>query len=124
MDNYYLSKDDWDTIVELGVGANKDEAILKKISTATKTNFTKKFNSSEHPIPFHKAHEFGKVPKKLPGGPAPDIEDAFELEDDVEEEPKVEDEEDDDVSKDKMIKQPKAKGKAAAATKGKGKAKK
>ena len=75
--------------------------ILKKISTATKTNFTKKYvsdftplsisanqksaptncryNSSEHPIPFHKAHEFGKVPKKLAGGPAPDIEDAFEV---------------------------------------------
>lgn len=33
----------------------------------------------EHPIPFHKAQDLGKVPKKLGGGPAPDIEDAFDV---------------------------------------------
>jgi len=38
MDEYYLSKEDWDTIVELGVGDQKEV----KISTATKTSFTKK----------------------------------------------------------------------------------
>ena len=37
MDEYYLSREDWDTIVELGVGPNQDDAILKKINTATKT---------------------------------------------------------------------------------------
>ena len=42
MDEYYLSREDWDTIVELGVDQNKDEAVLKKISAATKTAFTKK----------------------------------------------------------------------------------
>ena len=42
MDGYFLSKDEWDTLVELGVGDHKDEGVLKKISTATKTSFTKK----------------------------------------------------------------------------------
>lgn len=42
MDEYYLSREDWDTVVELGVDQNKDELILKKISTATKTALTKK----------------------------------------------------------------------------------
>jgi replication factor C subunit 1 len=43
MDEYYLSKDEWDTIVELGVGDSKDDKVLKKITTASKTAFTKKW---------------------------------------------------------------------------------
>jgi hypothetical protein len=43
MDEYYLSRDDWDTIVELGVDGNKSDLILKKISAATKTTLTKKW---------------------------------------------------------------------------------
>lgn len=42
MDEYYLSKDEWDTLVELGVDQNKDDLVLKKISTATKTSLTRK----------------------------------------------------------------------------------
>lgn len=42
MDGYYLSKEEWDTIVELGVGEWKDDVLLKKIPTAVKTAFTKK----------------------------------------------------------------------------------
>ena len=42
MDEYYLSKDEWDTIVELGVGDHRDELVLKKISSATKTSLTRK----------------------------------------------------------------------------------
>ncbi|KIJ38684.1 hypothetical protein M422DRAFT_258556 [Sphaerobolus stellatus SS14] len=78
MDEYYLSKDDWDTIVELGVGDSKDEKILKGISTATKTAFTKKYNAMDHPIAFHKSTDLGKIPKKLAGTEAPDLEEAYE----------------------------------------------
>lgn len=46
MDEYFLTREDWDTIVELGVGDNADANVLKKISTATKTSFTKKYVSS------------------------------------------------------------------------------
>ena len=41
MDEYYLSKEDWDTLVELGVGDRNEGAVLKGIPTATKTAFTK-----------------------------------------------------------------------------------
>ena len=37
MDEYYLSREDWDTVVELGLDEQKDEIVLKKISAATKT---------------------------------------------------------------------------------------
>jgi replication factor C subunit 1 len=43
MDEYFLSKDEWDTLVELGVGSHKDELVLKKVSTATKSSFTRKY---------------------------------------------------------------------------------
>jgi replication factor C subunit 1 len=42
MDGYYLSKEDWDTIVELGVGDRKDDVVLKKITAATKSSLTRK----------------------------------------------------------------------------------
>jgi len=42
MDEYYLSKEDWDTIVELGVDDRKDDVVLKKITPATKTSLTRK----------------------------------------------------------------------------------
>ena len=37
----------------------------------------KRYNATEHPIPFHKAQDLGKIPKKLVGGPAPDLEEAY-----------------------------------------------
>ncbi len=41
MDEYYLNKEDWDALVELGVDTMRDEALLKKIPTAVKTAFTR-----------------------------------------------------------------------------------
>ena len=38
-----------------------------------------RYNSTEHPVPFHKAQELGKPTKKLAGGPAPDLEDVFDV---------------------------------------------
>ncbi|KAF8271701.1 replication factor RFC1 C terminal domain-containing protein [Lactarius quietus] len=119
MDDYYISREDWDTIVELGLGEQKDEVVLKKIVTATKTALTKKYNSQDHPIPFHKAQDLGKVPKKLAGGPAPDLEEAFDMDDaleDADDDKKGSDP--DDIKHDRLIRE--AKGKKAATTKGKG----
>ncbi|KAF6765286.1 purine nucleotide binding protein [Ephemerocybe angulata] len=124
MDKYFLSKEEWDTIVELGVGPNQDEMILKKIPTAAKSSFTRKYNAGDHPIPFHKATDLGKAPMKLAAGPAPDIEDAFEADyevpDEVDDDKSKEDPE--DVSKDSLIQMPRKK-KSRAAGNGKGKAK-
>jgi replication factor C subunit 1 len=38
-----------------------------------------RYNSSEHPIAFHKATDLGKAPKKLAGGPTPDLEEVFDV---------------------------------------------
>lgn len=95
MDEYYLSKEDWDSVVELGVDQNKDDLVLKKISGATKAALTKKYvifltmhnsyqqyalryNASDHPIPFHKGQNIGK-PKKLTTEPLPDLEEVYEV---------------------------------------------
>lgn len=43
MDDYFLSKEEWDYLVELGVGDRQDERVLKGIATATKTAFTRKY---------------------------------------------------------------------------------
>jgi replication factor C subunit 1 len=42
MDEYYLCKDDWDTLAELGVGEYDNAKVLKQIPTATKSAFTRK----------------------------------------------------------------------------------
>jgi len=42
MDQYFLSKEEWDTIVELGVGPHQDEVVLKKIASQTKSTFTRR----------------------------------------------------------------------------------
>ncbi|CDO76341.1 hypothetical protein BN946_scf185011.g5 [Trametes cinnabarina] len=127
MDEYFLTREDWDTIVELGVGDRSDAIVTKKISTATKTSFTKKYNSRDHPVAFHKAQELGKVPKKLAAsGPAPDLEEAFDVDDEIVEEAEEEEKEDtsdDAPEKDSLIKVAKQKGKgkaASAGSKGKG----
>lgn len=43
MDDYFLTKEQWDAIVDLGVGADyRAVTILAKIPTATKSAFTRK----------------------------------------------------------------------------------
>ncbi|GAA5849527.1 hypothetical protein JCM3766R1_000220 [Sporobolomyces carnicolor] len=120
MDEYYLTKEDWDAIVELGIGEGyEEEQVLKAIPTATKSAFTRKYNSSDHPIPFHKDDGSKAKAKKLgSGGEVPDNEDAFIDEDDL-----AEDDADDggdsdgsqaSIGNDKLIKSKAPKKKAAA----------
>jgi replication factor C subunit 1 len=47
MDEYFISREDLDTIIELGVDEHRDEIVNKKISTATKTALTKKYVSPQ-----------------------------------------------------------------------------
>lgn len=123
MDEYYLGKDDWDAFVELGVDSMKDDLILKKIPTATKTAFTRQYNKSDHPIAFHKGDMFASAKRRIADiGPAPDNEEVFEEDEEPAEEENADDKEEEaeeegvnDVSKDKLIKavKPKGKGKTA-----------
>lgn len=42
MDDYYLGIEDRDNIIELGIGENNGEEVLKKVPSATKAAFTRK----------------------------------------------------------------------------------
>ncbi|TGO22217.1 hypothetical protein BPAE_0177g00110 [Botrytis paeoniae] len=106
MDSYFLTREDWDYIMELGVGEQDMESI--KLETQTKANFTRSYNARSHPVPFMKASNVFQ-PAKI-AAVKPDLEEAFEEEDDGEVivEP-VDDDEETDLKKDKYIKQPKKK---------------
>lgn len=114
MDQYFLTRDDWDAILELGVGSNDMDGI--KIETQAKATFTRLYNQQSHPLPFMKASQV-VAPKRAGAKEKPDLEEALEESDDegvdVAEEVK-EEEEDGDLTKDKYIKAPKKKKAAAA----------
>jgi replication factor C subunit 1 len=119
MDSYYLTKDDFDAISELGVGYMDQETI--KIETQAKATFTRTYNTMSHPMPFMKASSVLQ-PKKQ-SKDKPDLEEALEESDEGEvideAADKQEDDDDGDLTKDKYIKAPKKKRAAPAATKGK-----
>ena len=124
MDSYFLTKDDWDAIQELGVGPMAMEGL--KIDTQTKSAFTRTYNIQSHPLPFMKASNI-VAPKQLTRE-RPDLEEALDESDDVEEvaeaEEADEDEEALDLKKDKYVQAPKkrkAAAKKAAVKKGAGK---
>lgn len=116
MDAYYLTRDDFDAMLEMGLGPMDQSNV--KLDTQTKSAFTRIYNSRSHPLPFMKASNV-VAPKKGPKE-KPDIEEAIDASDDDEviEEDKDEDEEL-DLKKDKYVTQPKKKAKAGAAVKGK-----
>jgi replication factor C subunit 1 len=133
MDSYFLTKDDYDAMIELGLGPLSEDNV--KIDSQAKATFTRMYNAQSHPLPFMKASSVvaPKAAKKV----KPDFEDAIDESDGGEEilaegEVKENDEEDVDLKKDKYIKAPKkktaakgaAKGAAKSAAKGKKKGKK
>lgn len=113
MDSYFLTREDFDSIKELGVGYMDEE--LVSIETQTKSTFTRLYNQKAHPIPFMKASNVGAAPKKA-AKDVPDLEEAIEEEDegDVLEAADAVEEDEDDIKGDKYIKQPKAKAKKPA----------
>ncbi|KAI1065008.1 hypothetical protein LB507_000066 [Fusarium sp. FIESC RH6] len=120
MDSYFLTREDFDAVQELGVGTMSEERV--KIETKTKAAFTRTYNAMSHPIPFMKASNV-TAPKAQPKE-VPDLEEAVEDDDaaEVVEAPEADEDDDEiDFKKDKYIKKPKAKkatkktSKAAAA---------
>ncbi|EFQ29956.1 replication factor RFC1 C terminal domain-containing protein [Colletotrichum graminicola] len=111
MDSYYLTRDDFDAIQELGVGPQAEGRA--EIESKTKAAFTRTYNAMSHPIPFMKASNVME-PKKA-AKQAPDLEEAIEEEDDADVIEPAEPVEDDqlDLKGDKYIKQPKPKAKRA-----------
>jgi len=54
LDHYYLSKSDWDFLMEFPIGDDATTAKLKKIPTATKSKFTRIYNKGSHPMSIYK----------------------------------------------------------------------
>ena len=55
MDEYYLTKEDFDNILELAVqGGRKVDDIYKKVPTSVKSAFTRRYNSYVHPTVIYK----------------------------------------------------------------------
>ncbi|KAK4039132.1 replication factor RFC1 C terminal domain-containing protein [Parachaetomium inaequale] len=111
MDSYYLTREDFDSIKELGVGYQSENTV--KIETQTKSAFTRMYNAASHPVPFMKASNVNvTAAAKKADKDMPDLEEAIEEEDenDVAEVAEVDDDEELDLKKDKYIRQPKAKG--------------
>ncbi len=123
MDEYFLGIDDRDAIIELGIGRNSADKKLKGLESSKKAAFTKKYNSSNHPVAFYKAVDVANAGiKVLKGDAAPDVEEAFQ----EDEEPEDDDDKGDEepgLDKNKLVKEVKPKAKGGAAAKGKGKAK-
>ncbi|KNC98455.1 replication factor C subunit 1 [Spizellomyces punctatus DAOM BR117] len=116
MDEYYLTREDWDTVMELGVGPNAASKMSNKIPASVKSSFTRTYNKTTHPTPLL-ITTVSKARKPAPG-PVPDLEDVVEVDEvDAADDDEVDDE--DDIAGDKLIKQKVARTSSA---KGKGKA--
>lgn len=108
MDYYYLSKEDWDIIIDFGVGNQKGDMILKKIPTKLKTAFTRKYNSTTHPTAIYKT---GNSVGNRSAGASVKVDYEDVIEDDTAKDEDVEETQDSDKidKKDKLIKEVKPK---------------
>ncbi|KAF3355414.1 hypothetical protein VdG1_04099 [Verticillium dahliae VDG1] len=114
MDSYYLTRDDFDAMKELGVGPQDESRI--KLETQTKAHFTRTFMQIQSNVPSCNVQAPMKKAKD-----APDLEEAIEEEDEGEAEPEEAVDEDKlDLKTDKYVKAAKkkpVKGAKAKATK-------
>ncbi|KAF3394337.1 Replication factor C subunit 1 [Penicillium rolfsii] len=117
MDAYFLTRDDFDAMVELGLGPMDQSNV--KLDTQTKATFTRLYNQRSHPLPFMKASNV--VAPKKESKERPDVEDVVEESDEEEvvEEVKGDDEDELDLKKDKYVSVPKKSSGAAKGKKGK-----
>lgn len=104
MDGYYLTKEDWDTIMEFMIGPDATDATLKKIPTAVKTAFTRKYNSTTHPVAIYRTGATTAASAAVSTS-TPDFEDIVDADDSVPPADEDDTQEDNDLKKDKLIKQ-------------------
>jgi len=62
LDAYYLSKDDWDTLMSLSLEKNE----MEKIPSATKSAFTREYNSREHRFSTGSVVKLHKIAESIP----------------------------------------------------------
>lgn len=99
MDYYYMSKDDFDNVISFSERAGQ---LMSRLSTKTKSAFTRKYNAAQHPVAIYKT---GDSTKGQPRKQKVDYEDVFE-DDTAKDEEEQESTESDgiDAKKDKLIK--------------------
>ncbi|ANB16016.1 replication factor C subunit 1 [Sugiyamaella lignohabitans] len=120
LDEYYLTKEDWDVIMELGVGPLSSEPKAKALPTTVKSGFTRKYNAMDHPMPYMKSAGMTAAEARvIPKLEKPDFEDVIEEDIEAPEEDEKPLDDSEELAKNKYINIPKSKGKAA---KGKSKA--
>lgn len=117
MDSYYLTKEDYEAVLELGVGP-MDQAKVK-LDAATKATFTRLYNQQSHPMPFVKASHVLGTAKGGAKRDKPDLEEAVDESEaeEIVDNANADDNDEIDLKKDKYIRAPKKK---PAAAKGKG----
>lgn len=108
MDHYYLTKEDFDNVFEFGVGGG-GAALAKEIPTKVRSAFTRKYNSSQHPVAIYKTGNSVGGQAKLQ---KVDFEDVVEDDTAKDQEEDPQESEGIDAKKDKLIKEvkPKARG--------------
>lgn len=117
MDLYYMTKDDYDNIMEFGIGPSTNP--VAKVPTKVKSAFTRAYNGRTHPTAIFKTGNLTAAATRAPKQRV-DFDDVVE-DDTVDDKPEVEEDSDEiDAKKDKLIKQVKRKKPAAkSATKAK-----
>ena len=114
LDDYYLTKEDWDTVMDFMIGSDRTEPLLKKIPTTVKSSFTRKYNSTTHPVSIYRTGSTSGVGNGSRSTVRPDFADIVDTDDSTVpgvatngegdgEEGAGED--DNDLKKDKLIKQ-------------------
>lgn len=114
MDNYYITKEDWDNVIDFGVGSNKGANILAQIPSKVKGAFTRKYNAASHPVAIIKT---GNSVAGAVANQKADFEEA--VEDDTANDDEVPETQDDgtlDLKKDKFVKAVKPRKTAKRAT--------
>ncbi|KAI8811854.1 replication factor RFC1 C terminal domain-containing protein [Cladochytrium replicatum] len=125
MDEYYLTREDWDTIPALCLGDTQNVGAM--IESQVKSSFTRRYNSTTHQVPYTMVALTGAKKSKGVGiTDVPDNEDVADVEPVVDEDEEGGGSDDDDLKADKLVKPKNAKGAAKAAgtkaaTTGKGK---
>ncbi|BFZ58178.1 DNA replication factor C complex subunit Rfc1 [Savitreella phatthalungensis] len=98
MDDYYISREDYDNLGELVIGSDVD------IPSTIKAAFTRQYNKQPHNTPFIDVGSTA-APKRLVSADAvPDIEDAIEQDEEVPADDEEQEDREEDITKDKSIK--------------------
>ena len=120
MDEYYLTKENFDNVLELAVhGSMKVDDVYKKLPTSVKSGFTRKYNSYVHPTIIYKTGD--SVGSSVPRTQDESIEDEERRKNGADDDADADndndaDEDSGDIQKDTLIKEikPKAKPKTKA----------